>query len=252
MNKERSMKRIPWLALAAFLFPAAGSAGAQEATEILKKIDANEVYDTVKCEAEFLIQFSGKKIRKSFALYAKGSRNSFVEFTNPEDAGTKFLKKDGNLFLYSPDAEEIVPITGHMLKESMMGSDLSYEDTVENDTLVSLYNARIESEAEYQGRQCWLMELIGKKKTISYPKLRMWVDKEEFLPLKTERYALSGALLKEELVLESKRIGNRLFPIKMEVRDLLRKDSKTTFTMIDPVLDSPLPDSVFSMKTLLR
>ena len=247
MKRMICLTAIAWLGLWVVQ-----TATAEDVAAIIKKLDSNEVYATIKSEAEFVIQFSGKRIVKRFVLYAKGDRNSFVEFTNPEDAGTKFLKKDGNLFLYSPDAEEIVPITGHMLKESMMGSDLSYEDTVANDTLASLYNATLVEEPEYQGVQCWLLELVGKRKTISYPKLRMWVDKQSYIPLKTERYALSGALLKEELVLETARIGGRLFPIKVEVRDRLRKDSRTVFTMIDPVLDGPIPDSVFSMRNLQR
>jgi hypothetical protein len=31
-------------------------------------------------------------------------------------------------------------ISGHMLKESMMGSDMSYEDTINNETLESRYD----------------------------------------------------------------------------------------------------------------
>jgi outer membrane lipoprotein-sorting protein len=225
---------------------------ADDVLAIVRRLDTNDVYKTLKAEAEFLIQFNGKKIVKRFAIQAKGDRNSFVEFTNPEDAGTKFLKKDGNLFLYSPDAEEIIPITGHMLKESMMGSDLSYEDTVGNDTLESLYDASISAEADLDGRAVWVLDFVGKKKTISYPRLKMWVDKETFISLKTERYALSGALLKEELVRETKEIGGRNFPVRVEVRDLLRKDSRTVFVLNKVELDAPIPDSVFSMRNLQR
>jgi outer membrane lipoprotein-sorting protein len=133
-----------------------------------------------------------------------------------------------------------------------MGSDLSYEDTVANDTLESLYKVQILEESSFEGRPCWVLELVGKKKTISYPKLRMWVDKSSYIPLKTERYALSGALLKEERVLETRDLGGRIFPVKVEVRDLLRKDSKTVFTFTDTKLDAPIPDSLFSMRNLQR
>jgi outer membrane lipoprotein-sorting protein len=232
------------------LFSAIAYVSAQDVLSIVRRLDTNEVYTSMKAEAELFIQFSGKKITKRFSILSKGDKNSFVEFTNPEDAGTKMLKKDGNLFLYSPDAEEIIPITGHMLKESMMGSDVSYEDSVANDTLESLYNASIISEVEFIGKKCWLIELVGKKKTISYPKQRMWVDTETYIPLKTEKYALSGALLKEELVLETKQIGNRLFAVKVEIRDLLRKDSKTVFSLGNVELDVAIADSVFTMKNL--
>jgi outer membrane lipoprotein-sorting protein len=247
------MKKI----ISAALLLAAGvfvsvSLHAEDVLSIVRKLDTNQVYSTMKAEAELQIRFGGKKIVKQFKLLGKGDRNSFVEFTNPEDAGTKFLKKDGNLFLYSPDAEQIIPITGHMLKESMMGSDLSYEDTVANDTLESLYNSSIIEESDYDGKACWVLELVGKKKTISYPKLRMWVEKTSFIPLLTDRFALSGALLKEERVLETKLIGTRMFATKMEVKDLLRKDSSTLFVLGNVELDVPIADSVFSMKNLER
>ncbi len=228
------------------------SVGAQDAASIIRRLDANEVYATLQSDAEFYIQYGGKRIIKRFSMYAKGDRNGFVEFTNPEDAGTKMLKKDGKLFLYSPDSEEIIPITGHLLKESLMGSDLSYEDTVANDTLESLYDARLLEESSYEGQPVWVLELTGKKKTISYPKLRMWVEQGSYIALKTERYALSGALLKEELVLETRNIGGRIFPVKVEVRDLLRRDSKTVFTFSNTKLDLPIADSLFSLRNLQR
>lgn len=230
----------------------AAAASGQDALTIVRKLDSNEVYSTLTAKAEFVIRYSGKRIVKSFVIYAKGDKNSFVEFTNREDAGTKLLKKDGKLFLYSPDAEAIIPITGHMLKDSMMGSDLSYEDTVGNDTLESLYNARIAGDASFKERPCWILDLEGKTKTISYPKVRMWVDKESLISLLTERYALSGAILKEERVLETQLIANRRFPVKVEVRDLLRNGSSTLFTFSDVELDRPIPDRLFSMRNLER
>ena len=246
------MKRHLILAMILTAIPASDVLAAQDAREIVRRLDANEVYDSLKAEAEFVIHFSGRRISKRFVMYARGNKDSYVEFTNREDLGTKFLKRDGNLFLYSPDAEEIIPITGHMLKESMMGSDLSYEDTVNNDTLESLYNASVVGEETLGGRPCWVLDLDGKRRTISYPRLKMWVDKENFIALKIERYALSGAILKEEVVLETRRIGKRIFPVKVEVRDLLRRDSRTVFTLTEVELDIPLSDSIFSMRNLRR
>jgi outer membrane lipoprotein-sorting protein len=242
-------KQLVWLLAGLALGP---GLGAQDAASIVRRLDANEVYATIQSDAQFVIQYGGKRIVKSFTMVARGDRDSFVEFTNPEDAGTKMLKKDGRLFLYSPDSEEVIPITGHLLKESLMGSDLSYEDTVANDTLESLYDARLLEQGSYAGQPVWVLELTGKKKTISYPKLRLWVQQGSYVPLKTERYALSGALLKEELVLETREIGGRLFPVKIEVRDLLRRDSRTVFTFSNTKLDLPVADSLFSLRNLQR
>lgn len=225
---------------------------------IIRKLDNNEVYDSIKYEGEMNIHISGKKYEKTFYAYATGRLNFFMEFTNQDDIGTKYLKKDGNLFVYTEDLEEVMPITGHMLRESMMGSDLSYEDTIENETFESQYNIKIIEESKYEGdtkfngRDVWVLELTAKKNTVSYPKRMVWVDKETYAPLKTELFALSGTKLKEMLILDARWIGNRFFTTEFQIKDLLRKDSKTVFKMNKLELDINIPERTFSLRNLER
>jgi hypothetical protein len=47
-------------------------------------------------------------------------------------------------------------------------------------------------------------------------------------------------------------IGGRRFPVELELRDLLRKNSKTTLVMRNVVMDKPIADSVFSQRNLER
>jgi outer membrane lipoprotein-sorting protein len=184
--------------------------------------------------------------------WAKGNSDSFIEFTNSEDRGTKYLKKGGRLYVYSPDNEGVMLISGHMLKESMMGSDMSYEDTINNDTLSSRYDPVITGSERWNGRDSWVLELAAKRRTESYPKRKLWIDKETGDMLHYELYALSGAKLKEFNMLKVEVFAGRRFPVEVEVRDLLRKDSKTTFTMKNVVMDRTIPDSVFSQRNLER
>jgi outer membrane lipoprotein-sorting protein len=138
----------------------------------------------------------------------------------------------------------------------MMGSDMSYEDTINNDTLASRYNAVISGSETWNysgaGRDAWVLELDAKKKTESYPKRKLWIDKETNDLLHYELYALSGAKLKEYNLLKIEVLSGRRFPVEVEIKDLLRKDSKTTFIMKNAVLDKPIPDSVFSQRNLER
>lgn len=223
---------------------------AQDAKEIIKQVDNNLVYDTIKFNGELDVYTGTKHTVKTFSAYGKGSKNSFNVFTNPEDTGTKYLKKDGNLYVYQPDLEEVVPIVGHLLKQSMMGSDMSYEDIINNDTLDSQYISKITGEEEVNGRKCWIIELTAKDKTVSYQKRIMWVDKEIVYPIKTELYAVSGKKLKEQEVLEIQKIGNRYFPVVRQMKDLLRKSSKTIIKFTNIEMDIKIPDSMFSMKNL--
>jgi outer membrane lipoprotein-sorting protein len=226
------------------------------AAELLRRIDNNEIYSTIEYDGEIIIEYQGRRYVKVMKAWAKGNSDSFIEFTNPEDRGTKYLKKGGRLYVYSPDTESVVLISGHMLKESMMGSDMSYEDTINNDTLSSRYDPVLSGSENWRSsggsRDAWVLDLTAKKRTESYPKRKLWIDKETGDLLHYELYALSGAKLKEYTLLKVDVIGGRRFPVEGEMRDLLRKDSKTTFVMKNVVLDKPIADSVFSQRNLER
>jgi outer membrane lipoprotein-sorting protein len=226
------------------------------AAELLRRVDNNEVFDTIEYDGRIIIEYQGRRYVKEMKAWAKGNADSFIEFNNPEDRGTKYLKKGARLYVYSPDNEGVMLISGHMLKESMMGSDMSYEDTINNDTLSSRYDPVLAGSEQIKGnggsRDAWVLELAAKKKTESYPKRKLWIDKETGDMLHYELYALSGAKLKEFNMIKVETHAGRRFPVEVEIRDLLRKDSKTTFIMKNVVLDKPISDSVFSQRNLER
>jgi outer membrane lipoprotein-sorting protein len=242
-------KKILFVAIMLF---AATLAFSQTAAELLKRIDENEIYSTIEYEGEMIIDYGNRRYVKVMKAWGRGNTDSFIEFTNPEDKGTKYLRTGGRLYVYSPDNEGVMLISGHMLKESMMGSDMSYEDTLNNETLASRYDPVIAGSEIFNGRDAWVLELKAKKKTESYPSRKLWIDKENGDLLHYELFALSGVKLKEYTLLKVEVIGGRRFPVEGEMSDLLRKGSKTRFVMKNVALDRPIPDSVFSRRNLER
>ena len=238
--------------LVTMMLIAAAVVYSQTAAELLNRVDNNEIYSTIEYEGEIIIEYQGRRYVKVMKAWGRGNTHSFIEFTNPEDRGTKYLRRDGRLYVYSPDNEGVMLISGHMLKESMMGSDMSYEDTINNETLASRYDPVLAGSETWNGRDAWALELNAKKKTESYPKRKLWIDRETGDLLHYELYALSGAKLKEYTLLKVETIGGRRFPVEGEMRDLLRRDSKTTFVMRNVTLDRPIADSVFSQRNLER
>lgn len=222
----------------------------QSADELLRKVDNNEVYETIEYEGEMIIEHNNRRFVKLMKAWARGNADSFIEFLNSEDRGTKYLKKGGRLFVYSPDNEGVMLISGHMLKESMMGSDMSYEDAVNNEPLSNRYSAVLAESEIINGRNCWVLELTALTKTESYPKRKLWIDKENNDVLRYELFALSGAKLKDYNLLKAEVFDGRRFPVEIEIRDLLRKNSKTTFVMKNVILDKPIADEVFSQRNL--
>ena len=245
------MKKILLIALLAIITELT-FAQTPQAADLLRKVDENEVYTTIEYDGEMIIEYQGRRYVKIMKAWARGNTDNFVEFFNPEDKGTKYLKKSGRIYVYSPDNEGVMLISGHMLKESMMGSDMSYEDTLDNATLSSRYNPVLQGSEIWNGRDSWILELSAKSRNESYPKRKLWIDKETGDVLHYELFALSGSRLKEYTLLKVETINGRRFAVEGEIRDLLRRGSKTTFIMKNVILDKPIADSVFSQRNLER
>lgn len=245
---KKSLFCVVLMAVAvSFVFPRTPTAA-----ELLARIDNNEIFNTIQYQGEMLIEHGGRRVVRTMNAWAQGNTHSFIEFTNPEDRGTRYLRRDGRLFVYSPDLEDVMLISGHMLRESMMGSDMSYEDTLDNETLASRYTPVLTGSQVLNGRDVWVLELTAKSRTESYPKRRLFVDKQTGDMLREERFALSGAMLKEFNILRIEEIAGRRFPVQVEVRNLLRRDSRTVFTMSNVVMDRPIAASVFTDRNLRR
>ena len=230
---------------------------APTAAELLARIDENEIFTTIQYDGEMIIYHHNRRFVKTMRAWARGVGFSFIEFTNPEDRGTRYLMENGRLWVISPDIERARRISGHMLRESMMGSDMSYEDMINNDPLSDRYTAEILrtetiDTGVWAGRTAWVLELEAKRRGESYPRRLLWIDLETGDLLRSEFFALSGARLKEHNLLRVEVIDGRRFPVEIEMRDLLRGNSRTIFRMSNVILDRPIADSVFSRRNLER
>lgn len=220
------------------------------AEEIINKRDNNEYFDSVRIEAEMNIVSGGRKITKTM-IALSDKKNSLVEFTNPQDRGTKFLKRENDLWMFFPDAEDIVKISGHMLNQGMMGSDFSYQDIMESDKLTDLYDFKIIGEEEIDSRPCYILEGVAREGVkVSYYRRVSWVDKERFIGLQEELYAQSGKLLKETKLNEVQEIEGRWISIDSVMENKLRKDTYTGFKIVQIDFNPEIPEGTFSLQSL--
>ena len=183
-----------------------------------------------------------------------GINQAFTEYLSPpREAGTKMLKLEDKLLTYSPQTDRVIQISGHMLRQSVMGSDMSYNDMMEDRPLLELYEAILEGSVIIDGRDHWIMLLKAKVKGLSYPQRRSWIDKEYLLPMKEELYAKSGKLLKTATMDGIKKIQGRWFPSRYLFKDELKRNSKGTEWHIDDIqFDVNIPDKRFSKSNLRK
>lgn len=186
--------------------------------------------------------------------WVMGTDKAFTEYLSPpREAGTKMLKLDNKLWTYSPQTDRVIQISGHMLRQSVMGSDMSYNDIMEDRPLMELYEATLEGSIQIEGRDHWIMFLTAKVKGLSYPMRRAWIDKEYLLPIKEELYAKSEKLLKTSTMDGIRKVQSRWFPSRFIFKDELKRNSKGTEWVIDEIeFDSDISESRFSKARLRK
>ena len=226
---------------------------AQTGAEILEKVDDNTVVTSWHYRAKMTISLGGTIREKEFLGYAIGKESAYMEFTSPaRDKGTRFLKLGDEMWMYIPTVERATKIAGHMLRQSMMGSDFSYDDIVENRRLVELYDAELTGTEEIDGKECYVLQLTAKVPETNYYLRKMWVDKDIHAAVKVELFAKSGKLLKEVTTTEFISIRRYTFPTRIRMVNKLRRDTYTELKLEDVELDIKIPDRIFTKAYLER
>jgi negative regulator of sigma E activity len=139
-----------------------------------------------------------------------------------------------------------------MLRQSVMGSDLSYEDLMEDNRLTTHYNAEVTGNEKIGDRLCWVLKLTAFDPEVAYQGMKLWVDQERNIPLKEELFAKSGTLLKRTVMSDVTLIKNRWYPKKVVFKDVLKEGEGTEFIMDEINFDVVIPDYIFSKASLKK
>lgn len=224
------------------------------ASQILDAIDRNLSADNTVMTSRMVVH--GRRASRTIVSksWVVGTEKSFTEYlAPPREAGTKMLKVGDQLRTYSPQTDRVIQISGHMLRQSVMGSDFSYQDMMEDQSLQEAYRAELEGSEVLDGRDSWVILLSAKKVGLAYPTRRMWVDKDWLLPMKEEMYAKSGKLLKSAVVKEVMDVQGRKYPKVWLFKDELKRNSKGTEWIVDEIaFNVDIPEATFSKAALRR
>jgi len=243
-----------WLLLSCFGF---GARADETADALLRALDKNMVFETRTAKVTMRITKGKRVIEKELLMRSRGYDTTYTEFlVPPRDAGTRYLKIDRNLWMWIPSAERVIKISGHMLRQSLMGSDFSYEDMLESPDMASRYEATIAGHEEVDGAACTILDLKATKESVTYPRRRVFIEDARKVPRKVELYAMTGKLIKEERFFDVESFetssGERSYPTRLLMRNLLTKETQTEMVMKELRFGVDLPDEIFSLGRLRR
>lgn len=224
---------------------------AQDAEQIIRDVDRNLSAESRIVESSMTVHGRRSSRTMTSKSYTVGNEKSFTEYLSPaREKGTKMLKLGKEMWLYSPSTDRTIMISGHMLRQSVMGSDLSYEDMMEDRKLTDMYTPSLMGEEIIEGRKCYVLHLEAKVDDVAYHSQKQWIDTERLVPLRQELYAKSGQLLKEITLSDVQRIDNRWFPIKMVYKDVLKDGKGTEWSITYIEFDKKIPEHIFSKASL--
>jgi outer membrane lipoprotein-sorting protein len=240
-------KKIAILILLSILFPVAVFAITGE--EIVRKADDMQAFDTSEATGEMRIKDRfGVKV-STFNSWSRGKHDSLIEFTSRAERGQKVLRTEDELYLFYPDAEELIRMQGSMLRQSMLGSDISYEDMTGGKDRISQYDVELQGEETVGGNDCYVIFMKANVRTVPYPQEKLWIDKETFVVWKAEYFTKSGRLLKEMETLRIEEIGGRTIAMESRISDKMKTDTETIMVIDDIKINIPL-DVDFSLDDL--
>jgi len=185
--------------------------------------------------------------KKEFVLYTvkKGKENVVALFLDPpSEKGRSSLRQSENMWLYIPNVGKPIRITS---LQSVVGGVFNNSDLLRLD-----YSTEFNAEKVSEEKDQLLLDLKAKSRTVSYDRLKMWVDKKTQVPVKIEAYAASGMLIKTLHYSKLKDFGNGIIrPAMLETDSPLHKGYKSVM-LFDGIKPRRFSDEVFTLNYMPR
>ncbi len=219
--------------------------------EVLKRAEdvMNAPKDRTLTERMVLLKANGSQKERTIVAYQKGTDKRLIVFLTPADVkGVGFMSLTENtMYLYMPAFRKIRRIASHVKNEEFMGTDFSYEDLAETE-YTDEYAAVLEKEEPDR----YVLELTPKPDAdVSYSKLKMWVDKENFVPVRMEYFSKGGKRIKVLTSENVEKVDGYWVPMKMTM-ETLKSEHRTLLEVTEVKHDSGLSDEFFTKRNLKK
>ncbi|MEA3477842.1 MAG: outer membrane lipoprotein-sorting protein [Bacteroidota bacterium] len=189
-----------------------------------------------------------------FKNWTSGREYALTLITAPaRDKGQSFLKRQNEMWNWNPTISRLIKLPPSMMSQGWMGSDYTNDDILKESSVVNDYDHQIVGEEEYDGRICYKIKMVAKEDAaVIWGHQVRWIDKKDFLFLKSELYDEDGYLVRTELGSDIKTMDGRLIPTRIELIPAEEADQKTIIEMKEMKFNDPIKDSFFSQQNMKR
>jgi outer membrane lipoprotein-sorting protein len=196
-------------------------------------------------------QKAGQGVKEfEFLFYRRDRDDAFLMIvTAPSsDAGNGYLRQGDNFWMYRQNTRTFQHINRD---DDIEGTDYNSGD-FESRKMSELYKAALDANGreivveEMLGDiKVYRIELVAKVNDVTYPKVTVWVRRDNYLPLKQQLYSLSGTLMYTSYYLKYTTVQGHYVCIKSMMIDEFEQGNKTVME-ITGIAFNPIPDSYFT------
>ncbi len=222
---------------------------ANDAKAIVDKMEDAMDFDTISFSATMKNHDKLGATTLSFDTIQRGNGDTLLYVTSGLDKGQKILRLDDDIYIYYPDADEIIRLSDSGLKNSFLGSDFSYEDLTGDDDYEDRYDYELVGEESFNGIDCYRILYVAKKLSETYQRMEMLIDKERYVPLKESLFSKSGKLLKD-IYFDDFTDSEPLYPTTIKTQNAIKRSNYSELKITRLEFNKKLDESKFDKEEL--
>ena len=240
------------LCLALLLAPL--PAQAIEVQELIRHIDSLWRGNTSQATMTMTVKTRRYQRTMTMEAWSRGKDYSLVVIREPiKDRGIATLKVEDNIWNYLPKINRVTKVPSSMMSGSWMGSHFTNDDLVKDSTFEDDYSSKITFEGERDGRAVYELTSLPKPDApVVWGKVVMLIDQKTLAPYKNVYYDEEGVLIRTMTFDQSKKIDERVIPMRLILQPEDKPDESTVIVYDDIAFGVPLEPSFFSLQSLQR
>jgi outer membrane lipoprotein-sorting protein len=187
-----------------------------------------------------------------FKNWSLGRDYALTLITAPaKDKGQTFLKRGSEMWSWNPAISRLIKLPPSMMSQGWMGSDYTNDDVLKESSVVNDYTHEILGEETVDNRLCYKITLVANEDAaVVWGKQIKWIDKKDFLVLRTELYDQEGSLIRTEIGSEIKIMDGREIPTRLELIPKEEPGNKTIVDIREIKFNVQIKESFFSQQNM--
>lgn len=226
------------------------STAAESAQEIVAKADAIRAPDQDYLFDSTVTTYEEdkKQSQNGYTVYVGGHENALVEFTSPSsEQGKSILLHGDSLWIYLPRLKRPTRIA---LRQRLLG-DVAIGDMARL-SFSEDYNATLIGSETIDGKETYVMDLLARSDKETYSRIKYWINKADYRPMKAEFLTVSGRIIKIGYFQDFRQEAGDIRPMTMVFIDAVNPKQRSILAMKN-MRTKELPERMFTkayLKTL--